>query len=93
MGHRASFGLIALMTLPLLTASLAGAQDASRYPDWKGQWYLVIIPGMDGQVVKFDPAKPWGRGQQAPLTPEYQAVYQANLAKAKAGSRVTAFVR
>jgi hypothetical protein len=86
MGHQASFGLIALMTLPLLTTSLAGAQDASSYPDWKGQWYLVIIPGMDGQVVKFDPAKPWGRGQEAPLTPEYQKVHEDSMAdQAKGG--------
>src|SRR6266478_5695392 len=28
----------------------------------------------------FDHAKPWGLGQQAPLTPEYQAVFEASLA-------------
>jgi hypothetical protein len=33
----------------------------------------------------MDPSKPPGLGQQAPLTPEYQAVLEANLAKGKAG--------
>jgi hypothetical protein len=33
----------------------------------------------------WDPTKPPGRGQEAPLTPEYQAVYDATLAKQKAG--------
>ena len=27
----------------------------------------------------YDPTKSWGKGQQAPLTPEYQAVLEANL--------------
>jgi hypothetical protein len=28
---------------------------------------------------RFDMSKPWGPGQQAPLTPEYQAIFEANL--------------
>jgi hypothetical protein len=28
----------------------------------------------------FDPTKPWGLGQQAPLTPEYQAILEASIA-------------
>ena len=36
-------------------------------------------------VGTWDPSKPGGLGQQAPLTPEYQAVFEANLAKGKAG--------
>src|SRR5262249_56774359 len=31
------------------------------------------------------PTKPPGRGQHPPLTPEYQKVFEANLAKGKAG--------
>jgi hypothetical protein len=47
----------------------AGAADETKYPDWKGQWNRI---GGGGQ---FDPTKPPGRGQQPPLTPEYQAIW------------------
>ena len=33
----------------------------------------------------YDPSKPPGRGQQAPLTPEYQAIFEANEADQQAG--------
>ena len=36
-------------------------------------------------MIKFDPTKAWGPAQQAPLTPEYQKVFESNLAKGKAG--------
>jgi hypothetical protein len=36
-------------------------------------------------VGVWDPAKPPGLGQQPALTPEYQKVFEANLAKGKAG--------
>jgi hypothetical protein len=42
----------------------------------KGQW--VRAEGARG-VGRFDPTKPPGRLQEAPLTPEYQAIYEANL--------------
>jgi hypothetical protein len=69
--------------LPLaaaLTMSADGAQasDDALYPNWKAQWTRVIIPG-DGQGA-FDPTKPWGPRQQAPLTQEYQKVLQASMA-------------
>src|SRR5205807_10433241 len=35
--------------------------------------------GVRGQPA-FDPTKPWGLGQQAPLTPEYQAVLEKSVA-------------
>jgi hypothetical protein len=60
-----------------ITSALAF--DDSKYPDLSGQWVGVRIPGVGGQPG-FDPTKPWGRGQQAPLTPEYQAVLEASLA-------------
>ena len=34
---------------------------------------------------KWDPTKPVGRGQQPPLTPEYQAIFEASLADQEAG--------
>ena len=58
----------------LLTPTAAAqAQDLSKFPDWSGQW-LRADP-----IGTFDPSKPRGRGQQAPLTPEYQAIFEANL--------------
>jgi hypothetical protein len=35
------------------------------------------VPGR--RAPPHDPSKPPGRGQQAPLTPEYQAIFEANL--------------
>jgi hypothetical protein len=58
----------------------ASAADDSKYPDWRGQWTGVLrrVQGLPGQP-SFDPSKPWGLGQGAPLNPEYQAVLEANL--------------
>src|SRR6202007_2198180 len=57
----------------------AAAADDSKYPDWKGQWSRFNT-NSEGQAVKFDPAKPSGPGQQAPLTPEYQKVLEDSMA-------------
>jgi hypothetical protein len=68
----------------VLAASLLGgnvvaqAYDDSEYPDFKGQWRRVPVPGVRGQI-SFDQHRDWGKGQGAPLTPEYQAVYDNNL--------------
>ena len=64
------------------------AFDQSKYPDWKGQWSRVWFPGVAGQP-SFDQTKPWGAGQQAPLTPEYRAIFEANLADQAAGGQGT----
>ena len=59
----------------------------AKYPDWKGQWiggWTKRFPGVTGQP-SYDPHKSDGRGQQAPLTPEYQAVFEASLADQAAG--------
>jgi hypothetical protein len=64
--------LAAILTSAVVTAA---AQEQSKFPDWSGQW--VRGPGMG---VGWDPSKPPGRGQQAPLTPEYRAIFEALLA-------------
>ena len=61
-----------------LTFATARAADAPKYPDWGGQWQRIAVQGLRGQP-SYDPTKSWGKGQQAPLTPEYQAVLEANL--------------
>jgi hypothetical protein len=66
-----------------LCLACAGAQafDQGKYPDWKGQWRRA-----ENGAVKFDTAKPQ-RAQEAPLTPEYQAIFEANLRDQDAGGQ------
>jgi hypothetical protein len=80
MWYRSSIAALALAIL--LAAATGGAQaaDDAKYPDWSGQWSVILTPGLPGQRVKFDPTKPWGAGQQAPLTSEYRTVLEASMA-------------
>jgi hypothetical protein len=72
-------GTIAIIAL-LASIVAAHAFDDAKYPDLSGQWRSVRPPGVGGQAA-FDPTKPWGHGQQAPLTPAYQSVLEASLAE------------
>ena len=59
--------------------------EGVQYPDWGGQWERFMVRGIPGQP-SHDQTKPWGFGQQAPLTPEYQKVLQDSMAdQAKGG--------
>ncbi len=62
-----------------MVAGGALAADGSKYPDWEAQW-----KNADGG--HFNPAKPRLK-EEAPLTPEYQAIYQAGLANEAAGGQ------
>jgi hypothetical protein len=72
----------------LLTAALlmpmAGARgfDEAKYPDMQGQWGRP-----QGVGIQWDPTKPIGRPQQPPLTPEYQAIWEASMADQAAGGQ------
>jgi hypothetical protein len=79
---RSSIGSIVLVLATLATVAGAQALDAAQYPDWRGQW--TRIPIASGPA-SFDPTKTVGLGQQAPLTPEYQAILEASLADMAAG--------
>jgi hypothetical protein len=68
-----------------LLAATAQAFDDAKYPDLSGQWVAVRFR-VGGQPA-FDPTKPWGRGQQAPLTSEYQQVLEASLAEQAKGNQ------
>src|SRR5438094_10391144 len=75
---------IALLTATALPGAGVRAQDAARYPDWRGQWERFVVPGVPGTA--HDQTKPQGYGQEAPLTPEYQKIFEASLAdQRKAG--------
>jgi hypothetical protein len=56
----------------LLTMLGAVTARAEPYPDWKGQW-------LRKSAGTFDPDKPFGLGQRAPLTPEYQKVLEDSV--------------
>ena len=71
----------------LLTTIGAQAFDDSKYPDLKGQWRRVAVPSGHYRGVQYDPHKPAGPGQQAPLTPEYQKIFEANLADQELGGQ------
>ena len=78
--NRRSTGAFALAAALMASCCGALAAEVAKYPDWRGQWNQVLVPGLAGQRVKFDPAKAWGPGQQAPLTAEYQKVLEASMA-------------
>src|SRR5262252_3533005 len=85
MRHRSSIGAAALTAALLMTALAAQAFDDAKYPDLSGQWVAVRL-GVRGQPA-FDPTKPWGRGQQAPLTPEYQKILEESVADQAKGTQ------
>ena len=72
---------IALLIAALLAANgSAVAFDESLYPNWKGQWRRA-----ETGLLRYDPSKPVGLGQQAPLTDEYKAVHATSIADQAAG--------
>src|SRR5580700_248067 len=79
--NRSSIGAVAVVVAAVLTMPIGGARAAEtvQYPDWEGAWARFVVPGLGGQP-SFDQTKPWGLGQQAPLTAEYQKVLQDSLA-------------
>jgi hypothetical protein len=77
--YRVSIGVIALVAAMSMSLVGAFAHDESKYPDWEGQWRRP--PGVNNQ---WDPSKPTNH-EEAPLKPEYQAKYEANIADMKAG--------
>jgi hypothetical protein len=81
--YRSLLGAIALAAL---SVSTAGAQifDYSKYPNLKGQWNRFVVPGLPG-LPSFDQTKPWGLGQGAPLTPEYEAILKQSIAEQENG--------
>jgi hypothetical protein len=71
--------ILALAGLALAAGTPTAAADELKYPDWKGQWTRLITPGLGGQAA-HDQTKPWGLGQEAPLTAQARAILEASLA-------------
>jgi hypothetical protein len=86
---RSLIGSIAVTAvLCLASGGHPQAQDVSKYPDWSGQWKTPTTPtGAFAFGFQWDPSKGPGPAQQAPLTPEYQARYEANLRDQVAGGQ------
>jgi hypothetical protein len=86
MVNRSAFEVLALATI--LTMTLVGGVQAQdkKFPNWKGEW-TTIVPRMPGQGLRFDPNKPYGLGQDAPLTEEYKKIHQDNLAEQALGGQ------
>jgi hypothetical protein len=76
----ASLALIAWLGMAGAQAQDLSKIDLSKYPDWSGQW--LRIGG-----IQWDPSKPLGARQQPPLTPEYQAIFDASLADQSHGGQ------
>jgi hypothetical protein len=72
-------GLAAI--LAAAAAAMPAPASAQRYPDFESQWRNPN-PG-----DAWDPRKAAGLVQEAPLTPEYQAIFAASLADQAAGGR------
>jgi hypothetical protein len=98
---RKSIGAIAILAASMM-ASGAQAAETPKYPDWKGAWERfvpeesVVSPSglrTSGGQPSFDQTKPWGSGQEAPLTPEYQKVLDDSLADQAKGGQGNNFDR
>jgi hypothetical protein len=82
MPDRSSIAAIVVAAALSATVTCAQAWDETKYPDLSGQW----VRGYPGGA-RFDPSKGIGPRQEAPLTPEYQAIYQADLAEQAKGGQ------
>jgi hypothetical protein len=79
MAYRGWIAAVTLAGCLCMLAASAQAFDDSRYPNWKGRWQR---PEGERPV--------WVRqGDKAPLTPEYQALFDWNVADQKAGGMGT----
>jgi hypothetical protein len=83
-------GSLCAVTIAVLLAAGGGAaaDDESKYPDFSGQWRRATASIRGSQPgVAFDPSKPIGLQEKPPLTAEYQALYEANLADMAKGGQ------
>jgi hypothetical protein len=72
-----SFGWLATAAVLLMASTVPmHAFDESKYPSWRGVWQQL-----PGSGSSWDPEKPAGAAQEAPLTAEYRAIYEDSLKK------------
>jgi hypothetical protein len=68
----------------LAVVVMLGPAAAAEFPDWQSQWRNPTA-GRGGNP--WDPGKSMGLGQQAPLTPEYRAIFEASVKEQKKGGQ------
>src|SRR5258708_2467455 len=73
-------GALALAATLSLGIAAARADDGPKYPELNGQWNRASAG------AQWDPTEPGGLRQQAPLTTEYQAIFEANLKSLASGN-------
>ena len=83
MRRTSTIGALALAAALMMTVAAAQAFDESKYPDLAGQWKRP--PGISNQ---YDTSKP-RTAEEAPLTPEYQKIFEANLKDQDEGGQGT----
>jgi hypothetical protein len=83
MPYRRSIAALALAAGVTIAGQPAKGSDM-KYPAWDGQWRN---PTANRGGNPWDPTKPMGRGQQAPLTPEYQSIFEAGLKSLENGGQ------
>jgi len=88
--YRSSLAAMALAAALSMAPSAAGAADESKYPDLNGRWVRVGGPNwvQPADLPQFHPIyDPRAYLPPPPglLTPEYQAIYDANRADQAAG--------
>jgi hypothetical protein len=74
MPNRNGMGAV-ILAVALALPIAAQAFDESKYPDMQAQWSRPR-----GVGIQWDTSKPRGLPQQPPLTPEYQAIWEASIA-------------
>src|SRR5258708_23620933 len=74
--YRSLIGTVALGLVAMVVD--AQAFDQAKYPDWTGAWRRIPVTGVTGQPG-YDQTKRLGPAQQAPLTPEAEAVLKASM--------------
>jgi hypothetical protein len=100
--YRKLIGAIGITGAFMMIGSCVNAADGTKYPEWKGAWERYVPPvsvvspsGLrtPGGQPSFDQTKPWGRGQEAPLTPQYQKVLEDSIADQARGGQGNNFDR
>jgi hypothetical protein len=82
MQRHALAGVVAAAATLVIASGSAWAFDDAKYPDLGGAWERT-----GGAAPRFDTSKPRGLPQQAPLTAEFQKLYEASLADQQAGGQ------
>jgi len=82
MPGRTAIRALATAAALLLAGTVAQAFDDAKYPNFSGAWERT-----GGAAPRFDTSKPRGLPQKAPLTAEFQKLYEASLADQAAGGQ------